>query len=124
MPRVCIDLTANEMVDRHGGIGRYGYLLLRALLSLPESERAGIELCALEESDAPVITAEQALDRLVLGRPPIPRWRPRRPRPPRRHDGADRRAGRRPEAVALRRRRQPPSLATALAHASPARWVR
>ena len=37
MVRVCIDLTPNEMIDRFGGIGRYGYLLLEALQSLPES---------------------------------------------------------------------------------------
>lgn len=71
MARVCVDLTANEMLDRFGGIGRYGYLLLRSMLSLPESERAGIELCALEESDGPVISAEQALERHILAAPPI-----------------------------------------------------
>ena len=40
------------------------------------------------------------------------------------HHGAHRRPRRRPEAVALRRRRQPLPLAPALAHAHPALWVR
>ena len=62
----------------------------------------------------------------------LPVWQPPLailPRdPPRlrlaRHHGAHRRSRRRPEALALRRRRQPLPLATPLAHAHPPRWVR
>lgn len=81
MVRVCIDLTPNEMIDRFGGIGRYGYLLLEALQSLPESERLGVELCALERSTGPILGAGQALSKRVLERKPIPlrqhRWQRR-----------------------------------------------
>ena len=71
MVRVCIDLTANESIDRFGGIGRYGYLLLEAMQSLPASERAGVELCALERSDRDVLGVEEALEKKVLDDPPI-----------------------------------------------------
>lgn len=71
MLRVCVDLTANESLDRFGGLGRYGYLLLQAIQSLPASERAGIQLCALERSDGDVVEIEEALDKNVLRRPPI-----------------------------------------------------
>lgn len=81
MTRVCIDLTANEIIDRFGGIGRYGYLLLESLVSLPAAERAGIELCALEDSAGSVIGAEQALEKAVLSRRTLPlrrhRWQRR-----------------------------------------------
>jgi DNA-3-methyladenine glycosylase len=50
--------------------------------------------------------------------------RPGRSRASRRHHGAHRRARRRPGAVALRRRRQPLSLATADADSHSALWVR
>ena len=48
----------------------------------------------------------------------------RRAGPRGRHHGAHRRARRRPEAVAVRGRGQPPPLATAHADSHPARWVR
>lgn len=81
MLRVCIDLTPNESIDRFGGIGRYGYLLLEAMQSLPASDRAGIELCVLERSDRDVLDVEAALEKKVLSDPPIPfpahRWQRR-----------------------------------------------
>ncbi|HEY6560060.1 MAG TPA: glycosyltransferase family 1 protein [Polyangiaceae bacterium] len=70
-PRVCLDLTPNETIDRYGGIGRYGYYLLERLLELPEVQNGAIELLALPVSDEPVISAEQALRREVLSRPPL-----------------------------------------------------
>lgn len=71
LTRVCIDLTPNESLDRFGGLGRYGYLLLEAMQSLPQPELAGIELCALERSDGRVLSVEEALERNVLRAPPI-----------------------------------------------------
>src|SRR5512138_3231548 len=69
--RVCLDLSPNEMLDRHGGFGRYGYYLLEHMLARPPVEREGLELLALPRSDRPPVPAELALDRDVLGRPII-----------------------------------------------------
>ncbi len=69
--RVCIDSSANESIDRFGGIGRYSYLLLEAMLSLPASERAGLDLSVLERSDR-VVGIEEALEKKILDAPPIP----------------------------------------------------
>jgi glycosyltransferase involved in cell wall biosynthesis len=71
MKKVCIDLSPNEMHDRHGGFGRYAYYLLESLLALPEIERQDIELWALVRSDRPPVPAHQALDRSVLNSEPI-----------------------------------------------------
>lgn len=70
-PRVCLDLTPNETIDRHGGIGRYGYYLLERLLELPAVQSGAIELLALPVSSEPVVSAEQALRREVLSRAPL-----------------------------------------------------
>lgn len=48
--RVCIDLTPLEMIDRHGGIGRYTVHLLRQCLELPASETEGLEFFGLTRS--------------------------------------------------------------------------
>ena len=68
----------------------------------------------------------RAQNGLPVWEPPLadPSSRPRRARASRRDDGAHRPSRRRPEALALRRRRQPLPLATPLTHAHPARWVR
>ena len=71
MPRVCLDLTPNEMRDRHGGFGRYGYYLLENLLALPASERGDLEILAAPRSDRAPIPAVEALSREVLNDPPI-----------------------------------------------------
>ena len=75
--KICLDLTPNEMWDRHGGFGRYGYHLLEALLALPEEVRAGVELLAWPRSDRPPMSGAQAMAREVLDRPEIPPWRHR-----------------------------------------------
>ncbi|HMJ12003.1 MAG TPA: hypothetical protein VK524_11350, partial [Polyangiaceae bacterium] len=69
--RICLDLTPNETIDRHGGIGRYGHYLLQHLLPLPEVRSGKIELMALPISSETVISAEEALSRRVLSRPPL-----------------------------------------------------
>lgn len=48
--QVCLDLTPNEMHDRHGGIGRYALYLLAELVKLVDEEPSGIELSALLRS--------------------------------------------------------------------------
>ncbi len=70
-PRVCIDLTPNETLDRHGGIGRYGYYLLEQLLQLREVQTGQVEIVALPVSAGPVISGQEALERAVLQRAPI-----------------------------------------------------
>lgn len=75
--KICLDLTPNEMWDRHGGFGRYGYHLLEALLALSEDERAGLELLAWPRSDQPPMSGAQAMAREVLDHPEIPPWRHR-----------------------------------------------
>jgi glycosyltransferase involved in cell wall biosynthesis len=71
MLKVCLDLTPNEMRDRHGGFGRYGYYLLENLLALPAAERGDLEILAAPRSDSAPITAEEALKREILEHPPI-----------------------------------------------------
>lgn len=71
VPRVCIDLTPNETLDRHGGIGRYGYYLLEQLLQLPEVQTGQVEIAALPVSTGPVLSGQEALERGVLHQPPI-----------------------------------------------------
>lgn len=59
--RVCVDLTPLEMTDRHGGIGRYTVHLLEELLSLPDTEKKGLEIVAMTSSLRPPVPGEQAL---------------------------------------------------------------
>ena len=59
--RVCVDLTPQEMFDRHGGIGRYAVCLLRALADLPEEMHEGVELTAVVSSRGPVLTVVEAM---------------------------------------------------------------
>lgn len=80
VPRVCIDLTPNETLDRHGGIGRYGYYLLEQLLQLREVQAGQVEIVALPLSTGPVISGHEALERDVLNQPPIRFERHRRNR--------------------------------------------
>lgn len=75
--RVCLDLTPNEMMDRHGGFGRYVLYLLEAMLALPAEERAGIELYALPWSHRAPLPAAEGRWREVLQRPLISPWRHR-----------------------------------------------
>ncbi|MFH1129875.1 MAG: glycosyltransferase family 1 protein [Pseudomonadota bacterium] len=75
--KICIDLTPNEMMDRHGGFGRYGIYLVEKLLQLPVEERRGIEFFALPWSDRPPVPAEDILDRNMLRLPAIPVWKHR-----------------------------------------------
>jgi glycosyltransferase involved in cell wall biosynthesis len=60
--RICVDLTPLEMVDRHGGIGRYTVRLLEQLLSLPCEDKKGLEILGLMSSLRPPIPGEQALE--------------------------------------------------------------
>lgn len=71
MKKICIDLSPNEMHDRHGGFGRYAYYLLESLLALPDEDKAGVEFWALVRSDRPPVPAHQALDRSILNSEPI-----------------------------------------------------
>lgn len=57
-PKVCLDLTANEIHDRHGGIGKYGYYLAEALHQLQPND---LEIVALRHSAGPVVSLEEAL---------------------------------------------------------------
>ena len=75
--RICLDLTPNEMWDRHGGFGRYGYHLLEALLALPSHAWDGLALLAWPRSDQAPMPAADAVNRAVLDRPEIPPWRHR-----------------------------------------------
>ncbi len=59
--RVCIDLTPFEMMDRHGGIARYGAHLLRELLELPGVDHSKVEFCALTRADQPPLPGRDAL---------------------------------------------------------------
>ena len=61
MKRICIDLTPFEMLDRHGGISRYGAYLLRELVALPQAESSRVEVCAMTRSHMPPVSAEEAL---------------------------------------------------------------
>ena len=56
--KVCLDLTPNEMHDRHGGIGRYTQYLLPELTRLLAESPCGIELSALISSARPPVPAE------------------------------------------------------------------
>ena len=58
--RVCVDLTPLEMLDRHGGFGRYALYLLRELAGLAEQD-GGFELSAVLSSLGPVLPAREAL---------------------------------------------------------------
>lgn len=60
--RVCVDLTPLEMIDRHGGIGKYAAYLLEAMLAVDASERRGLELYALVSSTQAPVSAEAALE--------------------------------------------------------------
>lgn len=67
-PRICVDLTANETFDRHGGIGKYAYYLAEGLAQV-QADAADVELCALRHSGGPVIPLEQALNDRGLDEP-------------------------------------------------------
>jgi len=71
LKRVCLDLSPNETMDRHGGFGRYGFYLFEHMARLPPQELQGIELFVLPRSDRPPMPARQALDRGVLEDPYI-----------------------------------------------------
>jgi glycosyltransferase involved in cell wall biosynthesis len=62
--RICVDLTPLEMLDRHGGFGRYAVELLRALVAIDPPD---VELDAVVSSRGPVVPAAEALE-AVLGR--------------------------------------------------------
>ncbi len=69
MPRICIDLTANETFDRHGGITRYGWYLLEALVRHERVVAGDVELVALRHLDGPVLPALAALQDRGLDEP-------------------------------------------------------
>ncbi len=82
MPRICIDLTANETFDRHGGITRYGWYLLEALARHERVTRGDIELAALRHVDGPMRPAKDALEHRGLDEPLVEMnaWKRRRAR--------------------------------------------
>jgi glycosyltransferase involved in cell wall biosynthesis len=73
--KICLDLTCNEMMDRHGGFGRYAFRLLEHLLALPPEALRGHELYALPSSGALPVRAHVGLVEQVLARPVLPAWR-------------------------------------------------
>lgn len=79
-PRICIDLTANETFDRHGGIARYGWALLEALVRLDEVRTRNVELLAVRHTCGPVMRAQRALERRALDEALVPMntWKRRR----------------------------------------------
>ncbi len=60
--RVCVDLTPLEMLDRHGGIGRYAVHLLECFSKLPREQLGELELFGLASSSGSPLPAEQALE--------------------------------------------------------------
>lgn len=75
MLRVCLDLSANEMQDRFGGIGKYGIELLRALSVLPAADVRDVDLSVLLFSDRPLLAPAAALREVEKLGPPIPNLR-------------------------------------------------
>lgn len=60
--RVGIDLTPLEMLDRHGGIGRYTVHLLTQLSEMREVKDADVTIFAAVFGDKPLMPAEDALE--------------------------------------------------------------
>jgi glycosyltransferase involved in cell wall biosynthesis len=56
-----MDLTPFEMFDRHGGVARYGAQLVRGMGELFASISDQAELMVMTRSDAPPVSAEEAL---------------------------------------------------------------
>jgi len=75
--KICLDLTCNEMRDRHGGFGRYAFRLLEQLLALPAEAWQGHELYALPSSAAMPVRAHPGLVEQILAQPVISDWRHR-----------------------------------------------
>ncbi len=76
--RVCIDLTPLEIIDRHGGIGRYAVHLLRECLELPASETEGLEFLAITRSFHRPMPGHVALQEIQnLGEVMQTRWHAR-----------------------------------------------
>ncbi|MBK8171964.1 MAG: glycosyltransferase family 4 protein [Sandaracinaceae bacterium] len=75
MLRVCLDLSANEMQDRFGGIGKYANELLRALTQLPPSDTRDLDLSVLLFSDRAPLSPDRALSEVERLGPPIPNLR-------------------------------------------------
>jgi glycosyltransferase involved in cell wall biosynthesis len=75
--KVCLDLSPNEMMDRHGGFGRYGFYLLEHLYQLSDELRGDVELYALPQTGRPPVPAAEALERRVLQQPMVVPWRHR-----------------------------------------------
>ncbi len=74
-PRICVDLTPNEMHDRFGGIGRYATHLCRELALLDEETRGGAEIYGLATSVGRPEPAREALERsAALGAPVHTEW--------------------------------------------------
>ncbi len=73
--KICLDLTCNEMRDRHGGFGRYVFRLLEQLLALPQEAWRGHQLYALPSSGATPVRAHAGLVEQMLARPVLPDWR-------------------------------------------------
>lgn len=69
--KVCLDLTPNEMHDRHGGIGRYTQYLLPELTRLLSESPSAIALWALVDSARRPVPAEDVDVSRLLARPPI-----------------------------------------------------
>lgn len=61
--RVCLDLTPLEMLDRHGGIGRYGVYLLEQLATMSRATLGPIEVYAAVSSRELPLLADDALRR-------------------------------------------------------------
>lgn len=64
--KVCLDLTPNEMHDRHGGIGRYTQYLLPQLTRLLSKSPCGLALWALVDSARLPVPAEDVDIPLLL----------------------------------------------------------
>lgn len=75
MLRVCLDLSANEMQDRFGGIGKYAIELLRAMTQLPANEVGNLDLSVLLFSDRDLLSPDAALREVERLGPPIPNLR-------------------------------------------------
>ncbi|MFT7621114.1 MAG: glycosyltransferase involved in cell wall biosynthesis [Myxococcota bacterium] len=80
MSRICVDLTANQTFDRHGGIGKYGWYLLEGLVQCDAAISGRVTLSALRHVDGPVLPAAQALAHRGLDEPLLPMdpWKRRR----------------------------------------------
>lgn len=77
MIKVCLDLTVNEMRDRHGGFGRYALRLLEQYAQLEDTYRGEIEFYGLPWSSEPPLPLSQIETSQILARPEIKPWRHR-----------------------------------------------